>query len=84
MAVYISNRYIYVQIIDDDAQKTLCSISSLGDKCTIDVAKTLGAKVAEVALAKEITQVVFDRGGFTFGARMRALADSARETGLKL
>ncbi|QHI68240.1 50S ribosomal protein L18 [Tichowtungia aerotolerans] len=84
MAVHISNRYIYVQVIDDDAQKTLCSVSSLGGKCTVETAKELGTKAAEAAKAKEITQVVFDRGGFTFGSRMRALADSAREAGLNL
>jgi large subunit ribosomal protein L18 len=84
MAVYISNRYIYVQVIDDNAQKTLCSVSSLGDKCTVETAKALGTKVAEAAKAKDVTQVVFDRGGFTFGSRMRALADTAREAGLKL
>ena len=84
LAVYISNRYIYVQVIDDVAQKTLCSVSSLGEKCTVETAKALGAKVAEAAKAKDITQVVFDRGGFTFGSRMRALADSAREAGIKL
>ncbi len=84
MAVYISNRYIYVQVIDDDAQKTLCSVSSLGDKCTVETARELGAKAAAVALSKDITQVVFDRGGFTFGSRLRALTDSAREAGLKL
>ncbi len=84
MAVYVSNRYIYVQVIDDVAQKTLCSASSLGGKCTIETAKELGTKVAEAAKEKNITQVVFDRGGFTFGSRMRALADSAREAGIKL
>lgn len=84
MAVYISNRCMYVQVIDDVAQKTLCAASTMGDKCTIETAKALGAKVAEAAKAKEITQVVFDRGGFTFGSRLRALADSAREAGLKL
>ncbi|MBL7017277.1 MAG: 50S ribosomal protein L18 [Kiritimatiellales bacterium] len=84
MAAYISNRYIYVQFIDDVAQKTLCAVSSLGDKCTVETAKALGAKAAEAAKEKEITQVVFDRGGFTFGSRMRALTDSAREAGLKL
>ena len=84
MAVYISNRYIYVQFIDDTAQKTLCSVSSMGGSCTVETAKALGAKAAEAAKAKEITNVVFDRGGFTYGSRMRALADSVREAGLKL
>jgi large subunit ribosomal protein L18 len=83
MAVYISNRYIYVQVIDDEAQKTLCSVSSLGGKCTVEAAKELGTKAAEAATAAGISQVVFDRGGFTFGSRLRALADSAREAGLK-
>lgn len=84
MAVYVSNRYIYVQVIDDVAQKTLCAVSSMGDKCTVETAKALGAKVAEAAKEKNITQVVFDRGGFTFGSRLRALADGAREAGIKL
>lgn len=84
MAVYVSNRYIYVQLIDDVAQKTLCSVSSMGEKCTVETAKALGTKAAEAAKTKEITRVVFDRGGFTFGSRMRALADSAREAGLEL
>lgn len=84
MAVNISNRYIYIQVIDDDAQKTLCSASSLGEKCTVETCKALGTKVAESAKAAGISQVVFDRGGFTFGTRMSALADSAREAGLKL
>lgn len=83
MAVFISNRTIYVQLIDDDAQKTLCSVSSLGGKCTVETAKELGTKVADAAKAQEVSEVVFDRGGFTFGSRLRALADSAREAGLK-
>lgn len=83
MAVFISNRYIYVQIIDDVAQKTICSVSSQGGKCTVETAKELGAKAAGLAKDKEISRVVFDRGGFTFGSRMRALADSAREAGLE-
>jgi large subunit ribosomal protein L18 len=83
MAVNISNRYIYVQVIDDDAQKTLCSASSVGEKCTVDTCKELGTKVAEAAKEAGVAQVVFDRGGFAFGGRMRALADSAREAGLK-
>ncbi len=83
MAVYVSNRYIYVQVIDDDAQKTICSASSLGEKCTVDTAKAIGAKAAEAAKAQGVSRVVFDRGGFAYGARLRALADSAREAGLQ-
>lgn len=83
MAVYVSNRYIYVQLIDDDAQKTLCSVSSLGGTCTIAAAKELGTKAAEAAKGQNISRVVFDRGGFAYGARLRALADSAREAGIQ-
>jgi large subunit ribosomal protein L18 len=83
MAVYVSNRYIYVQFIDDVAQKTLCSVSSLGEKCTTETARALGVKAAEAAKAQNISSVVFDRGGFTYGARLAALADSAREAGIE-
>jgi len=83
MAVYVSNRYIYVQFIDDSAQKTLCSVSSLGGKCTVGTAKELGSKAAEAAKTQGVSKVVFDRGGFTYGSRLRALADSAREAGLQ-
>jgi large subunit ribosomal protein L18 len=84
MAAYVSNRYIYVQFIDDDAQRTLCSVSSLaGGGCTVDTAKELGAKAAAAAKEQGISKVVFDRGGFAYGARLGALADSAREAGLQ-
>lgn len=83
MAAYVSNRYIYVQFIDDDAQRTLCSVSSLGGGCTVDTAKELGAKAAAAATGQGISKVVFDRGGFAYGARLGALADSAREAGLQ-
>lgn len=83
MAVYVSNRYIYVQVIDDEAQKTICSASSLGDKCSVDTARKVGVQAAEAAKAQGVSKVVFDRGGFTFGSRLRALADSAREAGLQ-
>ena len=83
MAVYVSNRYIYVQLIDDSAQKTLCSVSSLGGNCTVETAKELGVKIAEAAKANGVSRVVFDRGGFSYGARMCALADSAREAGME-
>jgi len=82
MAVYVSNRYIYVQVIDDDAQKTICSVSSLGENSTVETAKVLGAKVAEAAKGQGVTKIAFDRGGFSFGSRLRALTDSAREAGL--
>ena len=82
MAVYVSNRYIYVQVIDDAAQKTLCSVSSLGENNTTETAKALGTKIGEAAQAAGVTKIAFDRGGFTFGGRLKALADGAREAGL--
>lgn len=82
MAVYLSNRYIYVQVIDDMEQKTICAVSSLNGGNTIEVAKELGTKIGEAAKAAGVEKIVFDRGGFAFGARLKTLADAARATGL--
>ena len=81
MAVYRSNKRLSVQFIDDSAQVTLTGASSNAKNA--EAAKALGAKAAELAKTKGIETVVFDRGGFAFGANLRALADSAREAGLK-
>jgi len=91
LAVFRSNNHIYAQVIDDDAQSTLCSASSLdkdlrvslstGATCEASVA--VGALVAKRALAKGIQQVVFDRGGNLYHGRVKALADAAREAGLQ-
>jgi large subunit ribosomal protein L18 len=82
MAVFRSNKRIEVQFIDDDARITLAGVSSAGKNA--EAAKALGTKAAEAAKAKGIEAVVFDRGGFAFGSNLKALADSAREAGLKL
>jgi large subunit ribosomal protein L18 len=74
LAVFRSNNHIYAQLIDDDAQSTLCSASTI-DK--------VGQLVAKRALAKGIQQVVFDRGGNLYHGRVKALADAAREAGLQ-
>ena len=81
MAVYRSNKRLEVQFIDDDARLTLAGVSIDGKNA--EAAKVLGTKAAEAAKAKGIEAVVFDRGGFAFGNNLRALADSAREAGLK-
>lgn len=81
MAVYRSNKRIQVQFIDDDARLTLAGVSTDGKNA--EAAKALGLKAAEVAKEKGITCVVFDRGGFAYGNNLKALADSAREAGLK-
>jgi large subunit ribosomal protein L18 len=81
MAVFRSNKRLSVQFIDDDARVTLAGAASTAKNAA--AAKELGAKAAEQAKAKGIENVVFDRGGFAFGANLKALADSAREAGLK-
>ena len=81
MAVFRSNKRLEVQFIDDDARVTLAGVSS--SEKNQAAAKVLGAKAAEAAKAKGIERVVFDRGGFAFGQNLNALADSAREAGLK-
>lgn len=88
MSVFVSNRHMYVQFIDDTAGRTLAACSTLsgefaGTKICVETARKLGQAAARAALEKGITSVVFDRGGFTYGGRIKALADAAREAGLK-
>jgi large subunit ribosomal protein L18 len=87
LVVFRSNKHIYAQIIDDLAGATLASASTLaleGDnvRLTVDNAKLVGKKVAEEAIKKSITNVVFDRNGFVYHGRVKAVADGAREGGL--
>lgn len=87
MSVFLSNRQMYVQFIDDLGGKTLAAATTLtkGNKGKSDVAaaKELGKRAASAAKEKGIQAVVFDRGGFSFRGRVKALAESAREEGLK-
>jgi len=88
LAVYRSNRHIYVQLIDDETASTLASASDRevkggGDGKT-DVAKAVGGLIAERAKASGIERVVFDRGGRLFHGRVAALAEGAREKGLHI
>ena len=89
MSVYISNQHIYVQFIDDVEARTLTSIATTDKGQAAERgngkarAESLGRLSAEKAKAQGITEVVFDRGGFRYGGRMKALADAARESGLK-
>lgn len=90
LAVFRSNQHIYAQIIDDAAQHTIAAAStvdtelrdSLNSGSTCEAAAAVGRLVAQRALAKDITQVVFDRGGKLYHGRIKALADAAREAGL--
>ena len=88
LSVFRSENHIYAQIIDDVNQKTLASASTVekgftasGGNC--EAATEIGKLIAERALAKGIEEVVFDRGGFVYHGRVKALAEGAREGGLK-
>ena len=88
LCVFRSENHIYAQIIDDVAGNTLVSASSVekgfeGRGSNIEGAKKVGSMVAERALSKGIDTVVFDRGGYIFHGRVAALAEGARESGLK-
>ena len=90
MAVFRSNNHMYVQIIDDDAANTLVSASTLDADVKDGLSKTnnteaaekLGSVIAKRAQDKGIKEVVFDRGGFIYEGKIKALADAAREAGL--
>lgn len=86
LSVFRSNRVIYAQIIDDVAGVTLAAASSskLDDaKANVETASIVGKEIASKALEKGITQVVFDRSGYLYHGKVKSLADSAREAGLK-
>lgn len=87
LTVYRSSGQIYAQIIDDVAQTTLVSTSSLQLKLekggNVEAAQTVGKNIAEIAQEKGITSVVFDRGGNIYHGRVKALAEAAREAGLE-
>lgn len=91
LAVFRSNNHMYAQIIDDDAQVTLVAASTLQKDVkaqlektnNVDAAAKLGEVIAKKALDKGISNVVFDRGGFIYQGKIKALADAAREAGLQ-
>jgi len=85
LTVFKSNKYIYAQLIDDVAGHTLASASSLSleQSSNIEAAKTVGTEVAKKALDKGIDTIVFDRSGYVYHGKLQALADAAREAGLK-
>ncbi len=87
LSIYRSTAHIYVQIIDDRKGTTLVSASTVEAKSktggNLASAKEVGKAVADKAKAKGITKVVFDRGGYLYHGRVKALADAAREAGLQ-
>ena len=84
--VFRSLNHIYAQVIDDLKGETIASASTLAGKINaggnVDAAKEVGKLVAEQAIAKGVKKVVFDRGGYLYHGRIKALADAAREAGL--
>lgn len=90
LCVFRSAKHIYAQIIEDATGATLVAVSTVSKDVSgdlnyggnVEAAKQVGKKLAERALAKNITQVVFDRNGFLYHGRVKALADAAREAGL--
>lgn len=88
LAVYRSNRYIYAQVIDDLEGRTVAAASSQepglrGERLNVDTAAKVGTMVADRAKEAGITTVVFDRGGYRYHGRLKALADAARDAGLE-
>jgi large subunit ribosomal protein L18 len=84
LSVHRTGRHIYAQIIDDGEGRTLAAASTLGAKgCNIEAAAKVGKDLADAAKQAGVTAVVFDRGGYLFHGRVKALADAAREGGLE-
>ncbi|MBU0477990.1 50S ribosomal protein L18 [bacterium] len=91
LSVFRSLGHIYVQLIDDGNSKTMLSVSTRSKDCRGEIkyggnilaAKAVGKMLGEKALNNKITDVVFDRGGYLYHGRIKALADAAREAGLK-
>ena len=87
LSIHRSGKHIYAQVIDDEKGMTVASASTLsgheGGTANIAAATAVGKRVAEAAKAAGVTQVVFDRGGFLYHGRVKALADAAREAGLE-
>ena len=86
--VFRSNANIFAQVIDDTTGKTLCAASSVELKLenggNVEAAKKVGEAIAKKCLAAKIESVRFDRGGYVYHGRVQALADAAREAGLKM
>jgi large subunit ribosomal protein L18 len=85
LSIFKSNKYMYAQIINDETGTTIASANSskAAGKGILEKAKNVGMEIATRAMAKNIKKVVFDRGGFIYTGRVKALAEGAREGGLK-
>lgn len=87
LSVFVSNRHVSAQLIDDTSQKTIAAVSTAGQKQTAgsmtEKAASVGTEIAKKAKAAKITAVVFDRNGRLYHGRIKALADAARAEGLE-
>lgn len=91
LSIFCSGRHIYAQLIDDETGSTMAAASTLsgnvkdGDKALANIAgaRKVGKAIAEAAVAKEILDVVFDRNGYLYHGKVKALAEAAREAGLR-
>ena len=86
MALYFSNKHVTVQFVDDDKAATLAAVTTDGTDAKLNVATAaeMGKKAAEAAIAKGISRVVVDRGGFAYHGRVKALVEAAVAAGLKI
>ena len=89
LSIFRSGKHIYAQVIDDAQAVTVASASTnekdakLAKSWNVDAASSVGKKIAERSLAKGVKQVMFDRGGYIYHGRIKALADAARASGLE-
>lgn len=83
----MSNKHIYAQLVDDEAARTLLMVSSAGKdvagRKNLEGAKAIGQRVGELAKQSGVREIVFDRGGFKYHGRVKAIADAVREAGFK-
>lgn len=87
LSVMMSNKHIYAQLVDDEAARTLLMVSSAGKdvagRKNLEGAKAIGQRVGELAKQSGVREIVFDRGGFKYHGRVKAIADAVREAGFK-
>jgi len=89
LSVHRSNKHLYAQVIDDTHGKTMAFVSSLGEdfkgeKCNLNLAASIGKKIGKLSIEQGVNQVVFDKGGYCYHGKVKAIADGAREVGLKI
>ena len=86
LCVFRSNKYLYLQLVSDESGRTVAAVSTLkgGGGSSLDAAKTLGTQMAEKCKSLSIGEIVFDRNGYQYHGRVKAIADAVREAGIRL